>query len=163
MDEIETTLQGRAPTYEEIKGMKYANAVFNETLRLHPSVPKNAKQCVKDEVLPDGTPIPKGTVISWCPYAAGRDTKIWGPDAEQFDPERWMDPTKTYSQFEFPAFNVGPRVCLGKALAELEAVFVLVSLMGKYKVIVVSGQNITYGNSLTLPMRHGIKCTVEHR
>jgi cytochrome P450 len=41
-------------SYDYIRKLKYSNAVFSETLRLYPSVPKNAKICVNDDVLPDG-------------------------------------------------------------------------------------------------------------
>lgn len=163
VQEIRETLNGRSPTYEEIKGMKYANAVFSETLRLHPSVPKNAKQAVKDEVLPDGVKVPKGCVVIWSPYVLGRTPSVWGPDAEKFKPERWLEQTKIPSQFEYPAFHAGPRTCLGKSLAELEGVFVLVSLLGRYKLKVVPGQTIRYGNSLTHPMDGPFLCTVEER
>ena len=50
------------PTYDQCKTMKYANAVFHETLRLYPSVPKNAKEALNDDVLPNGTVIKKGTL-----------------------------------------------------------------------------------------------------
>lgn len=50
----------RTPTYAEVKDMTYTTAVFMECLRLHPSVPKNAKYAVQDDKLPDGTLIKKG-------------------------------------------------------------------------------------------------------
>lgn len=43
-----------------------------ETLRLHPSVMKDVKYCVEDDVLPDGTVVTKGLAVFWCPYAMGR-------------------------------------------------------------------------------------------
>ena len=43
------------PTYDQVKEMKYSKAVFQETLRLYPSVPKNTKMALNDDVLPDGT------------------------------------------------------------------------------------------------------------
>jgi cytochrome P450 len=53
--EICATLpRGETPTYDQIKNMKYANAVFHEALRLSPSVPKNSKTALYDDMLPDG-------------------------------------------------------------------------------------------------------------
>ncbi|KAJ3076549.1 hypothetical protein HDU98_002541 [Podochytrium sp. JEL0797] len=95
LQEITTILQGSAPTYEQIRTqMPYANAIFHETLRLYPSVPANMKQANTDTTLPDGTFVPKGCCVSWLPYAMGRTEAIWGPDAKEFRPERWLEMEK---------------------------------------------------------------------
>lgn len=43
-----------SPSYEQVKQMKYTKAVIFETLRLHPSVPRNIKLALNDDVLPNG-------------------------------------------------------------------------------------------------------------
>ena len=55
-----TCLDPLAPSYDELKSMSYTTSVFLECLRLHPSVPKNMKYAVSDDILPDGTKIKKG-------------------------------------------------------------------------------------------------------
>lgn len=85
-------------------------------LRLHPSVPANQKYALNDDVWPDGTNIKKGDYIVWDPWAQGRSEKVWGPDAKQFKPERWITPEgelRRESQGQWPAFHAGPRTCLG--------------------------------------------------
>ncbi|KAL2917027.1 hypothetical protein HK105_203459 [Polyrhizophydium stewartii] len=161
--EIDETLGEKlAPTYDQAKSMKYANAVFHEALRLSPSVPKDSKVAAKDLVFPNGNVVPAGTAIAWVPYAMARNPNIWGSNAAEFVPERWLD-SRLPSQFEYPVFNAGPRVCLGKALAELEGVYVLVSLLRQFEVRVVDLASVHYANSLTMPMRGGLKCTVRER
>jgi cytochrome P450 len=88
------------PTYDQIKSMKYANAVFHETLRLYPSVPAEIKTANCDDVLPDGTFIPRGSIITWNNYAMGRTVEIWGEDARMYKPERWLDMVKAPSPFD---------------------------------------------------------------
>ncbi|KAJ3328244.1 hypothetical protein HDU76_010321 [Blyttiomyces sp. JEL0837] len=164
LKEINETLgDAETPTYEQIKNMEYANAVFHETLRLYPSVPQEVKQANKDDILPDGTIIPKNTLVMWSPYCMGRTEAIWGPDAKKFRPERWLEMQKQPSPFDYPVFNAGPRVCLGKNMAELEGVFVMVSLLRRWKVTVLEAEKVTYANSLTLPMATGLKVKVERR
>ena len=92
----------------------------------------------------------------------GRSTSIWGPTAREFNPDRWIN-TKTPSSFEYPAFHAGPRMCLGKNLAELEGVFVLVSLYQKYQISAIPNQSVSYGNSLTLPMNKPFLCNFKPR
>ncbi|KAI7876931.1 cytochrome P450 [Lichtheimia hyalospora FSU 10163] len=152
--------------YEAIKKMTYAHAVFYEVLRLHPSAPSNTKMALEDDVWPDGTQVKKGDNIAWNTYALGRSTKIWGPDAKEFKPERWITPTgelRRESQGQFPVFNVGPRVCLGQNLATLEALVAIVLLLKRYKFTLLPNQEITYKVSLTLPMKNGMKLFVEKR
>lgn len=89
-----------------------------EVLRLYPSVPGNQKEALEDDVWPDGTRILKGDQVSWQPFTQGRLEKIWGSDAKEFKPERWISPTDgtliRVSPYQWSAFNAGPRVCLGK-------------------------------------------------
>jgi cytochrome P450 len=61
--EIHRQLHDQSPenlTYDNVKAFEYTKAVISETLRLHPSVPKQAKVAARDETLPDGTYVPKG-------------------------------------------------------------------------------------------------------
>lgn len=155
-----------ASLYEKIKNMTYAHAVFYEVLRHYPSVPLNQKYALNDDIWPDGTHIKKGDYILWCPYVQGRSEKVWGSDAKQFRPERWITPEgelKRESQGQWPAFHAGPRVCLGQHLATLEALIAIIFLVKRYKFTLMAGQEITYQVSLTLPMRYGMKVMVERR
>ncbi|KAI9320823.1 cytochrome P450 [Dichotomocladium elegans] len=152
--------------FERIKEMKYAHAFFFEVLRLYPSVPLNMKYSLNDDHWPDGTHIRKGDYILFSPFAQGRSEKVWGPDAREFKPERWITPDghlRRESQGMWPAFNGGPRVCLGQNLATLEALVAIILLMKKYKFSLVPDQEITYQISLTLPMKYGMKVYVEKR
>ncbi|KAI8369532.1 cytochrome P450 [Radiomyces spectabilis] len=152
--------------YEAIKDMKYAHAVFYETLRLYPSVPLNQKYALDDDIWPDGTHIRKGDYVVHCPWAEGRSTRVWGPDAKEFKPERWITPEGTLrreSQGQWPAFHAGPRVCLGQNLATLEALVATIFLIKRYKFTLAPDQEVTYQVSLTLPMKNGMKVYVQPR
>lgn len=96
------------PTYEMIKIQRYTEACFFESLRLYPSVPHNIRVCAEDDILPGGVPVYKGEVIAWGSWAMGRDTAIWGSDAKEYRPERWLQGEK-FSPSKFVAFNMGPR------------------------------------------------------
>ena len=145
------------PTYDQVREMKYAKAVFHETLRLYPSVPRENKMCVNDDILPNGVKIKSGWALVWDNGTMARLTKLWGPDASQFKPERFLD--KKFSQSKFTAFHGGPRVCLGKTLAELQGVFVMVSILKRFDYKVVDPSRVKLQESLTLPMKHGLECT----
>ncbi|KAJ3308867.1 Protein kinase alk2 [Boothiomyces sp. JEL0838] len=154
--EIKSSMNGQLiPDYDTVKKMKYANAVFKESLRLYPSVSREAKLAVNDDVLPNGTPVPAGTAIAFCPYAYGRNSKVW-TDPLEFKPERWLT-GKQPTQYEYPAFNCGPRICLGKTLAEIQGVFVMVSILARFHFKIQNMDKIMPGCSLTFPMKYGMQ------
>jgi len=69
---------------------------------------QNAKGILADDVLPDGTVLKKGGLVTYASYAQGRMTDIWGADASQFKPERFMKDGKFVPEnpFKFSAFQV---------------------------------------------------------
>ena len=53
-------------------------------------VPKDMKRCVAEDRLPDGTRVPAGTHVMYVPWVMGRLESIWGPDALEWKPERFV-------------------------------------------------------------------------
>ncbi|ELU38865.1 cytochrome P450 monooxygenase pc-3 [Rhizoctonia solani AG-1 IA] len=94
------------PTFEALRGMKYLRAFINEVLRVFPPVPFNERTASRSTVL----------------KSEGKKFYVpAGPDAEEFDPERWLDERlKKYvtpNPFIFLPFSAGPRICLGQQFA----------------------------------------------
>ena len=59
-----------------------------------------------------------------------RDSRLWGQDAGEFNPDRWLNKPKM-SDFVFPSFNGGPRICLGKDMAIMELRVVVITWLLK--------------------------------
>ncbi|XP_044467528.1 cytochrome P450 704C1-like [Mangifera indica] len=116
--------------------MHYLHAALSETLRLYPAVPVDPKVCFSDDTLPDGFSVKKGDMIAYVPYAMGRMKDIWGNDAEEFRPERWLNENGHFqpkSSFIFTSFQGGPRICLGKEFAYRQMKIFSMILLGSYK------------------------------
>ncbi|KAF2398460.1 cytochrome P450 [Trichodelitschia bisporula] len=136
--EVEQELQGRLPTYEQLRNLKYLKYCMNESLRLHPVVPSNSRLALVDTILPLGggpdskSPllIPAGTLVTYSPYAMHRRTDLFGPDAADFKPERWET---LRPGWEYLPFNGGPRICLGQQYALTEAGYVTVRLLQEFE------------------------------
>ncbi|KAK7007236.1 cytochrome P450 [Favolaschia claudopus] len=127
------------PTYDSIKDMKYLRAVINETLRLYPSV-----ECINTTTWPSPDPndprpiyIPGGAKVPWASILMHRRKDLWGPDAEEFSPDRFLDErVKKYllpNPFQFLPFNAGPRICLGQQFAYNEMSFMLIRLLRSFE------------------------------
>lgn len=61
--------------------------------------------------------IPKGTAIAINAWGAGRSERVWGPDAKEYRPERWLEDQTPGQPGAFLAFSYGRRACIGKKYA----------------------------------------------
>jgi cytochrome P450 len=136
---------GPDPTYDQLKAnLPYLDAVVHEILRLHPSVPEFSRRAREDDVIPlsepvrtesgemtDSISIAKGSLMVISIRAINRSSAIWGPDAKEFKPDRWLTEDgisgkakEVQGHRHLLTFVDGPRTCLGKdfAVAEFKAV-----------------------------------------
>ena len=118
-------LNGRAPTLTQLHDLRYFKAVVNEVLRLYPIVPENARIAREDSTIPRGGGkkdelplfVAKGQIVGFNLYTMHRRKEIFGEDAEEFRPERWLDAeneTPLRPGWGFLPFSGGPRVCIGR-------------------------------------------------
>lgn len=134
------------PTYAQLKEMKYLRAILNESQRMYPIVPSNSREALKDTILPRGggphgtSPvfIPKGAYVTYHPYSMHRRHDIYGADADESNPSRWMadetDGPPLRPGWGYIPFSGGPRVCIGQNFALTETMFVVVRLLQMFEI-----------------------------
>jgi hypothetical protein len=114
---------------DELARLDLASRAVRETLRLHPAGVVSPREAAAD-VLLGGRRIPKGTLLLWSAYLAGRDERAWD-DPLTFDPDRFADPTPEQADLAWAAwvpFGGGARNCIGFALAQMELTLILARL-----------------------------------
>ncbi|KAJ5502300.1 Cytochrome P450 E-class CYP52 [Penicillium fimorum] len=143
-------------TFTTMKSCQYLQHVMNEVLRLYPVVPFNRRTATRDTTIPRGggpdgqdpVYVRKGQTVIYTTHVMHRRKDLWGPDADQFKPERWME---CRAGWEYIPFNGGPRICIGQQFALTEAGYVIVRLLQRFDKIedVYPDQRIRYGFTLT--------------
>jgi cytochrome P450 len=83
--------EGGQISSSELDRLPYLNAVLQETMRIFPPVPLTLRETAHDTTIQSHF-IPAGTTIVICPWAVNTSTHLWGPDAREFNPDRWLQP-----------------------------------------------------------------------
>ncbi|KAL8114287.1 hypothetical protein AgCh_021223 [Apium graveolens] len=165
VQEIKATIQGNSidefvenTTDEALEKMHYLHAALSETLRLYPAVPVDGRCAEADDILPDGYRVKKGDNVYYIAYAMGRMTNIWGDDAKDFKPDRWLNNGffQPESPFKFIAFHAGPRICLGKDFAYRQMKIVSIGLLRYFRLKLDEERAIMYQPMFTLHVKGGL-------
>jgi len=117
--EFGTYAHPRDITFQSLKSCRQLQHTLNESLRLYSVVPVNSRVATKDTTIPVGggpdgkSPIfvRKGQPVDYSVHVMHRRKDLWGPDADEFRPERWVGRKVGW---EYLPFNGGPRICLGR-------------------------------------------------
>ncbi|CAI5740347.1 unnamed protein product [Peronospora destructor] len=152
------------PTMEELETITYLEATIRESLRLKPPAPCVTQHCTQDTVFSDGTFVAKGMDTTLLYHASALLPSVWGPDATEFNPDRFLDENDeliVLPSHKFIAFSTGPRKCIGRKLAMVEMKIVTACLVGRYHLVEVPGQDICGTMGISLGMKYGMKVTVQ--
>ncbi|CAF1911633.1 unnamed protein product [Brassica napus] len=166
LQEIKTNLSTTTGSNQDtsyLNKLVYLHCALSESLRLFPPIPFERKSPIKPDVLPSGHKVKSATNIMFFIYAMGRMKTVWGEDAMEFKPERWISETggfKHQPSYKFLSFNAAPRTCLGKNLAINLMKAVIVEILQNYEIKVINGQKIEPKPGLVLYMKHGLKVTI---
>ncbi|KAJ4303882.1 hypothetical protein N0V88_001480 [Collariella sp. IMI 366227] len=147
-----------------LKQMPYLNGIMHETLRLYPTVPVTMREALRDTSVGEQF-IPKGTEMVVSIWQINRSPEIWGPDAGEFKPERWInvDDGKSNnhggakSAYDFLTFLQGPRSCIGQEFAKAEMRCLLASLVTSFDWdLAMDESKIVPRGVITIKPEHGM-------
>jgi len=165
--------------------LPYLDAVLKEVLRLTPAAPITLRVAAQDQAVSfpsstataakgvgdgEGTEapkasttrslvIPRGTWIHVDSFNISRDPSVWGPDALQFRPERWLEKSPASAALQTWAFGDGSLACVGRRLAEWESKLTLAALFRRFEFSLEperKGQALELECKLTLGPKAGV-------
>ena len=138
------------PDFELIAKLRYVRRVFDEALRLHPTVPGYYRAAREDTLLAGVHPMRKGDWVLALTMTLHRDPR-WGEDPDAFDPDRFApENVKARPAGLYKPFGTGPRSCIGRQFALHEAVLLLAVLLRRYELIPDPDYELQVAERLTL-------------
>ncbi|EPS94565.1 hypothetical protein FOMPIDRAFT_1054988 [Fomitopsis schrenkii] len=161
LDAALSSVDSEVAPYDVVKDLPYLDAVIHEGQRLYSTVGAGLPR----EVPPGGATIlghhfKAGTTLSVPLYTLHRDESVWGPDAAEYRPERWIEASsekKRAMMDAFAPFSIGPRACLGRSLAIMQLHIIFATLFYRYEFVLRSDAPLELRDSLT---RRPVDCVV---
>ncbi|XP_069363036.1 cytochrome P450 4C1-like isoform X2 [Maniola hyperantus] len=125
--------EDRDVTKQDLSQLVYLEAVLKESMRIYPIAPYVIRHLNCDVKLRNCT-LSKDTPCLLSVYGVHRHP-MWGPDAEEFKPERWLIPAtfRESTVIPFAAFSMGRRNCIGQTYAYMSMKTSLVHIFRHYR------------------------------
>lgn len=151
------------PTFEQVAKFRYLRRVLDEGLRLWPTAPAFARSPRETTVLSTGHTMRPGDWAIVILPMMHRDKAVWGEDADQFDPDRFVaENARGRQPHSYKPFGTGERSCIGRQFALHEAILVLARMLHRYDVAADPDYELDIAERLTL-MPKGFELTLTPR
>jgi cytochrome P450 len=161
-EEVDRTLSGRLPTFEDIPNLVYTRQVIDETLRLYPPAYALSRFGNRADSV-GGYDVQANAAISLCPFITHRMPEFWRQPLE-FDPERF-DPAQNTNRhrFAYIPFGAGPRQCIGESFSLTEGVLVAAAIAQRFRLRIPDHHVAQLDPQITLHPKGGMPLRFEHR
>ncbi|XP_027924128.1 cytokinin hydroxylase-like [Vigna unguiculata] len=161
-DEIREVVGDRELDINVLAGLKKMKWVMNEVLRLYPTAP-NVQRQAREDIQVDNLRIPNGTNMWIDVVAMHHDEALWGKDANEFRPERFMNDVNggCNHKMGYLPFGFGGRTCVGRNLSFMEYKIVLTLLLSRFSFKVSPGYNHSPSIMLSLRPTYGLHLLVQ--
>ncbi len=157
--ELDSVLQGKTPSLEDIQELHYTKAILNESMRFRPPVGLMLRKINRDTVV-DGYPLKAGRLAIFSIYNIHHHPEFW-EQPEQFDPDRFLTPENR--RFSFMPFGTGERVCIGNHFALIESQLLLTMIVQRYDLELLNTDEIEIEMAVSLRPKGGVPVRLKRR
>lgn len=137
--------------FNQIAKLRYLRLVIDETLRLWPVAPGYFRQAKQDTTIGGGRYSFKKEGWVFVNLLAAHRHKSWGPDADQFNPDRFLaENRRRLPTHIHRPFGVGARACIGRQFAQHEILITLAAILHQYELEPRPDYKLQVSETLTL-------------
>ena len=121
----------------KLANLPYLRACIDESMRLTPPTPGHLPREVLAEggLEIDGKLLPPGANVGVSAYTIHRN-EAYFPNAQPFQPERFLEDGKDHDTIAFNAFSAGATGCIGRQLAYMELCLAVATLVWRFDFII---------------------------
>ncbi|KAG0647709.1 Cytochrome P450 monooxygenase [Hyphodiscus hymeniophilus] len=153
-------------TWAEAQQLPYFQACLKEAMRTRPAVGVNISRLIPQggaEV--NGTWLPGGTSVAVNGWVLHKDKRIFGEDADDFKPERWLEDEEKAKKMERYMFQFGggSHLCIGRNLALLEMNKILPLLLKEYDIELIHPDRPLNANTTFFVVQSGLEVLIKRR
>jgi cytochrome P450 len=160
--ELRGAVGDRALTPGDLGRLPYLEMVIKESMRMLPSVWSYMREPISDYRIGNAV-LPGGSLLFICVYAVHHDARHFA-EPEAFRPERFeKENEKQIPRGAYIPFAAGPRVCLGKSFAMMEARLVLGTLLQRARPRLQRGWEVELLPQISLRPKGGLPVEIELR
>ena len=160
--EVDSGLQGRAPTLADLRNLPYTQMVIKETMRFEPTVAIIPRALTEDVEL-GGYRLEKESMVFIPPFTVHHDPRWWS-DPERFDPLRFSEANESkIPKYAYLPFGGGPRICIGNHFSLMEAQILLAMIVSQYRLRHTPDANIVPLRLVTTVPKYGMPMVVNLR
>ncbi|KAF9870671.1 Pisatin demethylase-like protein [Colletotrichum karsti] len=116
--------------FADTQKLPFLQACFKEALRIFGPVPMGLPRLApKGGITIGDQHFPEGTTLSINPWVIHHSEEFWGPDASEFNPDRWLRPEIASQEKYFIPWGVGYNSCPGQHIARMEMYKIAATLL----------------------------------
>ncbi|KAJ5697351.1 hypothetical protein N7488_011035 [Penicillium malachiteum] len=154
-------------TYAECLELPYLQAVIKEAMRCHPGVSYPLERIVPEGgTTLSGAYLEAGTIVGMNPAVINHDKSIFGEDAADFRPERWIESNEEQVKLmerHLMTFGYGSRTCIGKNFSIMEMGKLVPQIIRKFEIEWTSDQPEWHVETFWFAKQHGVICRLRSR
>lgn len=113
--------------------LEFLERIIKESLRLAPAAPTIGREALDDFEIAQGEVCEKGTIFVIDILGLHRRTYLWGDDANEFKPDRFLPENFEGKQQFYMPFSAGKRNCIGSKYAAVSFKITMLKLLRKFK------------------------------